>query len=312
MKKLILLSVICLVAAFFPGSAAGQMMGGGGGHGPGFTDFHGYENLPLEHNLVLPQLAVGSDIDTTIVLLNLANQQMMTWVSPSDLKTTGKVRLFRSDGTALSVSVQGLGSVSEIPFSVDAGQVARFRLTASGAAQVGWALVDIDEAITDTTGSWGMMDGQPVMRGERISATVFYSVHQGSQLLSQVGVIPSLFERSRFFNSAVVANEDGQNRTGVAIVNTGGSSASVELRLKSNAGQTVATRTITLGAGNQTAQFIGELFGNSVPADFQGYLQVITQQEGVVTMGLLVTGNVLTSIPSQHFGGFSQSGMMSP
>lgn len=308
MKKSLLLFAIYLLAAFT--GSAGAQMGPGGDHGPGFDDFHGYQNLPLEHNLVLPQLAVGSDVDTTIVLLNLASQEMMPWVSPTNLKTTGKVRLFRSDGAALSVSVQGLGSVSEIPFSLDPGQISRFRLTGTGAAQVGWALVDVDETITTTSGSWGMMDGHPIMRGERVSATVFYTVRQGSQLLSQVGVIPSLFQRSRFFNSAVVANQDGENRTGVALVNTGANSASIELRLKSNAGQTVASQTITLAAGNQTAQFVDELFAESVPAGFQGYLQVVTQQEGVVSLGLLMTDNVLTSIPTHHFGGFSQPGMM--
>ena len=54
-------------------------------------------------------------------------------------------------------------------------------------------------------------------------------------------------------------------------------------------------------AGNQSAQFVFQMFAG-LPADFQGFLQIQTSDEGVVTMGLLMSGGIMTSIPTMHFG----------
>lgn len=55
------------------------------------------------------------------------------------------------------------------------------------------------------------------------------------------------------------------------------------------------------GGRRSGARFIDELF-SSLPADFQGALELSTDAEGVVSLGLLQTGLVTTSLPVHHYG----------
>ena len=90
-------------------------MGGSTGQVPGF------QNHNLDHNLILPQVAVGQHYITSLLLLNLGNAQMMGWVSPQNLITSGKIYFYRQDGTPLPVSVNGGAAVPEFSFSLDPG-----------------------------------------------------------------------------------------------------------------------------------------------------------------------------------------------
>ncbi|RPI29725.1 MAG: hypothetical protein EHM61_00630 [Acidobacteria bacterium] len=287
------------------GSAWAQM-GPGGSHGPGLGDMTGHAGRPLEHNLVLPQLAIGPDITISIVLLNWGNTQRMPWATAESLKTTGRVLFFDSSGNPLTVRVNDSANQSEHPFTLEASQMVRLNLTSPDSnTKVGWALIEVDEPISQQT-SWGMMGNHPIMRGEKLSASAVFSVRQGAQLRSQAGVIPSMFERSQFVNSVMPASADANGETGVAIVNTSAKTVDIQLTLKNADGTTAGQTVVGLAAGNQTAKFIRELFGNQVPASFDGYMEVTSTGEGTVTMAIMVSQGVLTAIPTHHTGAMRQ------
>jgi len=96
-------------------------------------------------------------------------------------------------------------------------------------------------------------------------------------------------------------------RTGVSVVNTSGQDAMVTARLIDDKGQQFGDpHVMSLVAGGQKAQFVEALFP-SIPDGFTGTLELSTATEGVISMGLLQTGLVTTSLPSRHYGAWSQS-----
>jgi len=54
---------------------------------------------------------------------------------------------------------------------------------------------------------------------------------------------------------------------------------------------------------NQTARFVNELFEDQdFSGGFRGTLEIRSDAEGIVSMGLLMTEGLLTSLPAHHFG----------
>ncbi len=260
----------------------------------------GYGGHEMNQNLILPQVAVGQHYTTSIVLLNMANSQQMTWAAPQDLKTTGKMSFYKQDGSQLVVSVNGGTPSSEYAFSLDASQTTSFDLSFAGADTSGWALIGVDD--NPSSSRMGMMDGIQMSRGARIMATVFYAYNDGSQVQSRVGVIPSMYEMG-LFKTSLMAVESGQDLyTGVAIVNTSAATVNIQLQLKDMNGNVLATTPLSLAAGNQIAKFSGELFGNALPPGTQGLMEISTDADGVVALGLIVSQGIMTSIPVMHYG----------
>lgn len=259
----------------------------------------GHDGRELNHNLILPQLAVGQSYTTTIVLLNLGDPDRMGWISRDRLQARGKIIFYRQDGTRFPVSVNRSAPASEFSFSLDASKSTAFEVSASGQDTSGWALIEVED---DDDSGWGRMDDYDLHRGGKLMATTFYTHNSGGNTLSRVGVVPSLYETLRFLNFVVPATQDTGISTGVAIVNAGLSSATVNLRLRDFDGSTVASSSLRLPPGNQIARFVDQLFSNTVPARFQGILEVSSNEEGVVMLGLLVSQGILTSIPTFHYG----------
>lgn len=287
---------LALVCLGFGTSLFAQMPGMGGGS----DTFIGYQGHNMDHDLVLPQVAVGEHYTTSLLLLNLGNAQLMPWVPQQNLSTTGKIYFYRQDGTRMSVSINGGAPASQFSFSLDPSGSVSCELSSTGPDTAGWALIDIDEPASGS--GWGMMDGQMVTRGMRIMADVFYTYSEGGQPASRVGVIPSMYEMGKFATSIISAQSKDDLYTGVAIVNTGATAATVTLRLKDSAGNLLGSKPMTLEPGGQTAKFIHELFPTVLPADFQGFLEVSSNDEGVVIMGLLASHDILTSVPMMHYG----------
>jgi ribosomal protein L5 len=48
--------------------------------------------------------------------------------------------------------------------------------------------------------------------------------------------------------------------------------------------------------------FVHELFSSVLPADFKGFLEASSSDEGIVAMGLLVSQGIMTSVPMAHYG----------
>lgn len=303
-----------------------QGMGPGMGPGPGNggpgsdDDFFGYMGHEIEHNLVVPQVAVGPQVKTTLILLNFASPQQMSWASPGNLQVSGTVFFFKGDGTPLSVSVNSGQLVSQYDFSLNPPGLLKLELSASQGLTTGWALVKVDDDSADGS-SWGMMDGQAPHRGQRLMATVLYTLMAGEQIQSQVGVIPSVYERGHFLNSIIPVQFRRDEKTGsvevntgVAMVNTGAEAASINLRLLDGTGQVAAERSLDpleLASGHQRALYVDQLFPGVLEGTFTGFMEVSTGSEGVVALGLLQSQGVLTSIPVHHYGVWTGSGMMS-
>jgi hypothetical protein len=139
-------------------------------------------------------------------------------------------------------------------------------------------------------------------------ATAFYSFKEGTQVLSRVGVIPSLYEMRRYLTSVLPVQYQDDLNTGVAVVNTSSETVSVELRLRDTDGNLLATKSLSLPAGNQIARFVNEVFAGAIPSKVQGIMEVTTYDEGVVVLGLLMSQGIMTAIPTHHHG--EQSGSM--
>ena len=133
-------------------------------------------------------------------------------------------------------------------------------------------------------------------------ANVFYTYSGTGQPTSRVGVLPSMYEMGKFATSIISVQSKDDLYTGVAIVNTSAKAVTVTLRLKDSNGSVLATSPLTLNPGSQTARFIHELFSSVLPADFQGFLEVSSSDEGIVTMGLLMSQGIMTSVPMAHYG----------
>jgi hypothetical protein len=279
---------------------------GMGGHGNGHEEeMHGFGDHHMEHNLILPQIVVGGNSTTTLVLFNLGNREQMPWVDDEELNTSGTIHFFQQDGSPLMVEVNGESPSASHSFLLESGHSQALKLTGQGGVSQGWVLIEVGDDDSENL-SWGNMDGHEVMRGERIMATAFYTLRDSqSRVIYQVGVMPAMYEREHFFTSIMAAQFGPEVNTGVAILNSSPEETTITLRLKDAEGKLVATKNLPLKAGHQIARFITDLLEGQVPQQFQGVLEVTTDDEGVVTLGLLMAESILTSIPVHHHGRWS-------
>jgi hypothetical protein len=301
-KGLVVFCLLSALASLVMAQGSG-MMGQGAMMGP-MTSLHtmpGYQGHELDGNMVVPEFAVGDHYTTSMILFNMGNTAQMPWLTPQALQLTGEIYFYHQDGSPLQVNINGENSVSHYPFTLAASNSISLEMTALGGDFSGWALIKVND---DGTNSWGMMNGQQMMRANRIMATVDYNYKEGGQLISRAGMIPNIYEMQRYLTSLIPAQmQDGIN-TAMVIVNTSAQDVTVQLSLKNASGETVATRQLMLHAGNQMARFIDEaqLFGGMVTSPFHGFVQIDTSSEGVVAMGMLFTGGIMTSIPTPHHG----------
>ncbi|HSR50518.1 MAG TPA: hypothetical protein VLV83_06790 [Acidobacteriota bacterium] len=303
---------LILVLAGAPAWAQGPGGGPGGpGQGPGQgppEDFPGFAGLPVERNLVLPQVALGQGVVTTIVLSNMGLGQRMPWLpQPEDIALQGTIHFFDPEGEALTVIPEGGQPTQAVAFELGAAETVFLALTADAPLQTGWALIDVE----DGDSNWGFMDGRMPFRGERLMATAYYTIEDGNGVLTQVGVVPATFERGLFQHLLMPAQFGSGLNTGVALVNVDDEALEAELVLRSGDRSVQLTTSIMLQPGQQRARFIDELFPG-LEDGFQGVLEVRSGQSGLVALGLLSNQGILTSVPTRHFGVWTQNGPMMP
>jgi hypothetical protein len=295
----------CLLA-FLTSMAMAQ---GGSTMGPGTSlpTLPGYRGHELAENMVVPQFAVGEHYTTFLILFNMGNMAQMTWLTPQALQLTGNIYFYHQDGSPFQLSVNGSNAVTNYAFTIDASQTLALDMTVSGGDFSGWALITVDDS---GVSPWGMMNGWQMMRANRIAATIYYTYKEGGQVVSRAGVIPSVYEMQRYFTSLTPVQVQDQINTGLAIVNVSAQPIAIELTLWSAGGVRVAARQLLLPPGNQIARFIDEadLFGGLFTEPFHGFVQIDSSNEGVVALGVLMTGGIMTSIPTQHHGPFSMMG----
>jgi hypothetical protein len=299
-KRVVLFCLLVSLTSLAMAQGSGMM-----GSGTTLPTMPGYQGHELAENMVVPQFAVGDHYTTSMVLINMGNMAQMPWMTPPALQLTGEINFYHQDGTPLQVSVNGASAVSTYPFTLAASNSVSLEMSAAGGDFSGWALIQVND---DGTNLWGMMNGQQMMRANRIMATVDYNYKEGGQMISRAGVMPDVYEIQHYSTSLIPAQMQNGINTGVAIVNTSAQDTTVQLTLKNANGATIATRQLPLPAGNQIARFIdqAQFFGGMFTGPFNGFMQIDAPSEGVVAMGLLMTGEIMTSIPTQHHGPVSQ------
>lgn len=182
-----------------------------------------------------------------------------------------QIRLIKPDGSGLQVD---LGAETNSSFQV--------RIPPGGTIQLATA-GDSDPPQR----SWAR-----VISSEVVGAQVLFEIRAENQLVTQAAV-----ESSGALRTAVVfVSQDAQgSRSGVAIANLADAgSTRVQLTLKNEAGETVATRSLNLPLLGQEAKFISELFDDI--ETFCGTL-CIKVSSRITTVALQQTGLVLGSLP---------------
>ena len=128
--KLTQIQIPALSLFLMTATALGQMGGGmGPGDGPGHDDdsFPGWRGHELEHNVVLPHVAVGDQVTMTLVFMNMGGPQRMGWFDEDeDYTVTGTVRFFTDDGDPMLVEINGV-LAAEFPLSLDASALFALR-----------------------------------------------------------------------------------------------------------------------------------------------------------------------------------------
>ena len=290
------------------GNDQGNQPGDDNGEGDGG---YGWGDHAINRNLVLPQFAVGSNVTTTLVLANLGNPLRLSWLSPGECTTSGRVSFFSDTGEPLEVSIGGSSDslTNEYSFSLGASEVQFLEISRNeDTLAKGWILIEVDDQSTSSgtaTSDWGYMDGKKLERGDHLMASAYYTITGDSgNVTSQVAVRPTRFEAEEFFNSLLPVQVSSGVNTGVAVVNTGADPAKVTLRLRDATAAQIQEKVVELDAGAQLAKFVTEIF--DISGDMQGVLEVQTESEGIVAIGLLQTGQVLTSLPVHHYGRWSR------
>ena len=240
----------------------------------------GYMGHTIDQNLIFPHFAVGGGYTTQVVLMNPGTATAVD----------GTLYFYHQDGSALTVQVNG-NPVSQLAVSLPAGSVRYIDLTPSSPdLVVGWGLFDVDAG------------GSPDPR-THVHGSVIFTFSSGGTTAGKVGVVTARYQTGMAHDWAVPVVAGGTVNTGVAVVNAGAGEAVIAFRLKDTNGNVIrndATINPPLPAfvpGTQTARFVTDLFPDVDFSNFEGYLEVVTQQEGLVVAGLLTDGALLTSIP---------------
>lgn len=268
MKRAKLLQLLCLWGA------SSVILAQGGGH----------MGHAIEKNIVFPHFVVGGGVQTQIILMNPQPGRDLT----------GTLFFFQQDGTALQVA-SGDQNVSQLSVSIPAEGIEFVNVTSTAVdPTVGWALLEVS----------GPGQGQDDPR-TRVFGSVTFTTSDGTNTTGTVGVVAGRYELGahRTIAVPVIVTGDTAN-TGVALVNAGPDPMTLTFQLKDEdgavvqEGATIDPAISPLAPGNQRALFVNELFeGFDFGDDFRGTLLVTTQQEGLVIVGLITNGSLLTSIP---------------
>lgn len=279
MKRGILLQLLCLLGA------SSALLAQGGGH----------MGHAIDKNLIFPHFVVGGGVQTQIILMN----------PRPGIDLTGTLFFFQQDGTALQVSSDG-GNVNQLSVTIPAEGIEFVNVTSSEEDPVvGWALLEVS----------GPGQGQDDPR-TRVFGSVTFTTTEGTQTTGTVGVVAGRFELGANRTIAVpVIVTEGTSNTGVALVNAGTDPMTLTFQLKDEdgtvvqEGATIDPPISPLAPGNQRALFATELFdGFDFGEEFTGTLAITTEQEGLVAIGLLTNGPLLTSIPVAQIPGQGQGG----
>jgi hypothetical protein len=220
------------------------------------------------NELYFPQIANGSFgsvyFTTTIILIN-----------PSNEAVAGTVSFYGSGGVEMETNFEGSSEpLTSNRFNIPAKASFVMKSDGTGPGMTGYAKIV----------ATGPVGGSAVFSEHAAEGTLITEAAVGASTLTE------------FFTFPVDVTE-GFN-TGIAIANPiAAEDVLLYIKLLNLAGETVATRDITLAAGNQMAIYVsgpGQLFPGIV--DFRGSLQVFADA-AVPAVALRSTSRTMTTLP---------------
>jgi hypothetical protein len=197
---------------------------------------------------IIPQVASGCSGDTCLrTQFSLMNPGPDAWI---------RLELYDPSGQPIEIELSGLGKKSRFDVYMRSGEARSFETPGAGPLVVAFARLRIGEAVEAVA---------VFTRFDRQSGRVFYR--------TGVPATPPCFALS------IAVDSLGDADTGIAIVNKTepnvATAANLELRLYDRQFQLLAETNVALGANQQMARFVGELF-----RDFAG----AREMEGILTV----------------------------
>jgi len=242
----------------------------------------GHRGLLLDKNPVFPYFAVGLGYSTSLLIINPG----------SVASVSGTLHFFNADGTPMTVLYLAQ-PVTEIPINLAPGASIVLPVTPAAAGlQVGWALYESQRP-----------------PGHLVHGSEIFLHLEGGVLDTKAGIQAPNYAMGAFKGIAlpVLADPTTSGNTGLAVANTGSNPLNIVFMLKDSAGNVVrpdATIDPPVGPlepGEQFVRFVTDLYPDVNFDDFEGTLEMTTDQEGMVATGLLTQGTVLTAIPVVTF-----------
>lgn len=224
-----------------------------------------FASAPFTHDLQFPQVVNGNGTGgggwvTTILL---ANQ--------SSSVSAAVVKFYDSNGAPMTVSIGGQ-QMTQVSLNVPALGVAQFQTDGTGTLASGWADVQSDQSLSGTA--------------------LFGFLSSSGNFLSQVGAPAGTPLRAL----SVFAQSAAGISTGVALANPNPATASVTLTLLDANSNSIATAPVSIPPNGHLAEYIGEMFPSIALGNFQGKLNIVSDQP-LIGLTLLQQGNLFTSLP---------------
>lgn len=228
------------------------------------------QNLVPTQEVLFPQFAVGGGWETDLTL-----------VAQGGDTSAGSILFISQGGQLMPVTVDGVPCSGSLSFSMLYRSSKTYRLTGGSQTQVGWILVSqmIDSS---TNGS--------------IGGILTYRFKLDGRVVSQVGV-PGAHD---VINAHLPFDNTNGRRTGMAIANLL-SSNNLTIERYDEQGVFEETKHVPLGALNQTALFVDEMFPAS--ANQRGFLLF----KGTSNFGILVLNESNSTI---YWGSAAISGVL--
>ena len=193
-------------------------------------------------------------------------------ISNGGANATGTIFLRQSDGLPMQVTTN-LGTGSEFDFTLNSGEILRLETDGQGPILVGWI-----EVVSDV----------------QVSGSGGFTTFSNGQFQSEVGIGDSV----RANKLMVFADATEGKGTGVGICNPSATAAAnLTYTLKTLNGTVVASKNDVLGAQNQKAAFLTEIFAGLDLGSFRGVL-IIESDLPVAVITLRTRGLNFTSLPA--------------
>lgn len=246
-------------------------------------DYHNQDGYMLDHNTIFAHLHMGGGYTTSLSFLNPGTGQ----------DVSGTVYFYNQDGTPMTVTIEG-SDVTEWPVTVVEGGLETVELgDPADDTLIGWALFVNDASEPDP--------GDHQMRmGDHLFTGIFYKRYndQGESLATQVGVTGMRFTGGMHRGYGMLVRNDAHSITGLAMVNSSESNLTADLTLKNPDGTLFAETSVELAPGQQVVDVLSGYFdGVDGVEDFLGTLEIRSDDDGIVPLGLVNTDGIQTAIP---------------